>query len=275
MRVIYNTTDITQELVNYYSGTKSITLAAADALYIGDKFPFNFLYLKLSGTPQSVASALTIQYWDGSVWKSAVEVIDETSIGGKTLTQSGFVSFVPDKRYSWLRESTNDGGETVTGLTSFCIYDHYWIRIVPTVTCSAVTIDWVGRKLSDDNDLGTEYPDLVRTNVKTAILSGKTNYEEQAIRAHDIIVNDLMANKVLDNGNRVLSRENIVLTSVAKVAEIIYTMLGDDYLDQKINANKEYIKRLHSCLPKVDINDNAREDIPEMDRGFTTGRLSR
>jgi len=263
MRVIYNTTDITKEVVDYYSGTKSLTLLSTDALYIGDRVPFNFLYLKLSGTAQSAISTLEASYWDGSNWKDAVEVYDETSVSGKTLAQSGFVTITPDKNYGWQRESTNDGGETVTGLTAFNIYDHYWMKFTVDANCSAITVDWIGRKFSDDNDLGTEFPDLVRTSVKTAILSGKTNYEEQAIRAYDIIVNDLIANNYIHDGNQVLERDRVKLTSVSKVAEIIYGMLGDDYTDQRLAANKEYVKRLHNCLPKIDKNNNALIDVQE------------
>lgn len=275
MRVIYNTTDISQEVNDYYSGSKSLAILNTETLYIGDRHPFNFFYIKSSGTTQSVASSLGISYWDGTEWKNAVEVIDETSSASKPLAQSGYISFTPDKRYGWFRESTNDGGETVNGLTTFCIYDHFWIRINPTNSLSTTTIDWIGRKFSDDNDLGTEYPSLVRTAIKTSISAGKTNYEEQAIRAYDIIVNDLISNKLITDGNQILDRNQIKLTSVAKVAELIFSMLGDDYEDQRINANKEYVKRLHNCIPKIDINNNASIDIVEDDRRVYTGRLSR
>lgn len=263
MRFIYSDngslSDFSQNLKKYKSGNNTFTLISAeDSLFIGQDVPFNHVYLKFS-TPNVNTCNLSLSYWDGQEFHSAVEVVDETD----GMKQDGFLSWVPDKNEQWDRESTNFDGESVTGLDTITIYDKYWLKIDSDADFSATTIDWVGNLFSSDDDLGTEFPDLVRTNFKIAFESGKTSWEEQHVRAAEVIIKDLKSMNVIAHEGEILDKDEFTLASVYKVAEIVYNALGDDYVDQKLEARKEYFSRLKKGVYKVDKDRDAIIDNGE------------
>ena len=80
----------------------------------------------------------------------------------------------------------------------------------------------------------------------------------------------LKRKKVITHKNQILVRDDLTLPSVSKLAEMIYGMLGDDYNDDRLKVQKEYIYRLSTAFPVVDLNRNARvdrnENIPQHGR---------
>lgn len=266
-RVIYSDdgtlTDLSTDLSNFHSGTYTFSdfVAAEDYIYIGNIVPFNHFYLKMD-TASIASTTMTVEYWSGNSWQEVVELIDETS----GLTQDGFVTFVPDRDYNWVNANTNGSGQTVTGLTSVTIYDKYWIRISfnNDLTDDSI-ISWIGQKFSNDDDLGSEYPDLTRSTVLTAFESGKTTWEEQHIRAAEIIVKDLIAKQIIFAKGQILERNSFMLPSISKTAEIIFNAFGDDYLDQKKAAYNEYNARMQKSIYDIDSN---------LDGELTTGEMS-
>lgn len=268
--------DWSQSLTRYQSGEKTFSFTAAeDYFYIGNIAPFNHFFLKLS-TPSVASSNMKVEYRSTSGWERCIELFDET----EGLTQDGFVTFVPNKNTGWDRldlkydvdgnvefsnnRNTPDANDTV-------IYDKYWVRISFDTDLTASTIlSWIGQKFSDDYDLGSEFPDLLRSTVLTAFQSGKTNWEEQHVRAAEIIVRDLIAQQVIFSKGQILERQSFTLSSVSKVSEIIYNSFGDDYLDQKKSAMDEYTKRLQKSIFDVDLNGDAELSLGEMNsrQGF-------
>jgi hypothetical protein len=268
-------TDYSVNLQNFHSGTDAFTFVAAeDAFYIGARMPFNHLYFKMDGTNVNAnASVMTVSYWDSGNWRDAVELIDETASSGKSLAQSGYITWTPDKSYGWCREDTNYSGNSITGLTSVEIYDLYWLKITFSADLTANTaFSWVGQKFSDDNDLGSEYSDLARSTMIAAFETGKTTWEEQHIRAAKIIATDLIANGIIMERDQILDRYDFQFVAVSKVAEIAYGGMGDDYKDDKLIARNEYERRLNAALPRIDKDSNGREDVGEK---VTQGSLYR
>lgn len=265
-RVIYSDngtlTDLTTQLSNYHSGTYTFSnfVAAEDYIYIGNIAPFNHFYLKM-GTASVASTTMSVDYWSGDDWQSVVELNDETS----GLTQDGFITFVPDRNYGWVDGNTNGQGRQITGLTSLTIYDKYWIRISfnNDLTDNCI-ISWIGQNFSNDDDLGSEFPDLVRSSVLTAFESGKTNWEEQHIRAAEIIVKDLISKNIIYSKGQILERNSFMLPSVSKVAEIIFNSFGDDYIDQKKAARNEYEQRMNKSIYDIDSNRDGELTEGEM-----------
>jgi hypothetical protein len=254
-------TDLSVRLSDYASGSYVFNswAFADDALYIGSKAPFNSFYAKLGVVSTTSPNTMTVKYWDGDVWMDVVETIDETA----GFTASGYVTFVPDKDELWQMESTNYDSDQITGLTSVKIYDRYWIKLTFSANFSATTrLDWMGRKFSDDTDLGYEFPDLVTTETKTG-LGFANGYEAIHIKAAEMVVQDLIKKKVIFDKGQILDREVFKNASVQKVAELIFNMRGDDYIDQRNDARQEYQHRLETSIGLIDQNLNAIEDIKE------------
>lgn len=265
--------DFSAYLNDFHNGSHTITsfVALEDAIYIGNTVPFNHIYFKLNAFNTN-SSLISVHYWNGQDWVNSVEVVDETMTNGKSFSQSGFVTWTPSKDDSWVSDDTNYKNSTVTGLTSVCIYDLYWLKINFSANLSSIGLDWVGQKFSDDDTLGSEFPDLVRSAVMTAWEAGKTTWEEQHVITADIMAKDMMAKGLILEKGQILDRFDLDKPSVQKVAEIIYGGLGADYVDQKLACRKEYDIRLNTSLPKVDINMNGRVDTNERTQ---TGKLYR
>jgi hypothetical protein len=278
-RILYSDNSVLYDwsvnLDNYHSGTHSATFVALeDAIYIGSRLPFNHLYFKLDGSNvNSNASVMTVSYWDSGEFREAVDLIDETSVGGATLAQSGFVTWSSDKDYGWIREDTNYGGNSVTGLTTVEIYDLYWCKITVSANLTAgVSFSWVGQKFSNDNDLGAEYPSLVRSAFIAAYETGKTDWEEQHMVVAELVVDDLIDMGLILEGDQILKRDDLKSSSVSRVAQMIFTGMGDDYSKNRELAANEYKSRLNKVMPRVDLNLNARIDVNER---TNKGRLVR
>lgn len=252
--------------LNVYNGSgQSFSyVVSEDYIYIGQRTPFNHFYIKMGTTVNAVTATMSLQYWDGKEWVNSVELIDETSSGGKSLAQSGFVTFVPNRDKAWEKESTNYQGDQITGLTSVVIYDLYWIRIKFNATLtSLVGLKWIGHKFCTDNDLAAEFPDLSRQKIRDVYSSGLASYEEQIIRASEVLISDLISKNIIESAGNILVREQFKLACVSKLAELIYQTLGDDYDDNRVNARSEYSKRLDKSIYQVDTNNNAILDSKE------------
>lgn len=267
--------DYSTALDSYVSASKPFNFVAnQDAFYIGSRIPFNHIYFKISfsAPPNPILSSnLIVKYYStGNNWTSVVETIDET-LG---FNQSGFVTFTPNRQAGWNMASTNYGGTTIPGLSTITVYDMYWLKITVTNDLAAETlINWAGNLFSDDDDLAGEFPDFAKTTVLTSFQSGKEDWQEQAVIAGKIIAKDLVNKGVIIDKGQILNRQDYREASVMKTAEIIYRALGDDFNDQRIQCSEEYKKRLTLKIHKVDLNNNATEDV--MERQQDTYFLSR
>ena len=265
--------DYSTEMNDYYSGTAVIDyFTGQDYIYIGSRFPFNSFYLKVASV-NAVSATPTIEYWGGNEWETAVEIIDETASSGVPLAQDGWITFTPDKQEGWNIDDTikSNGSEEIDGLGSISIYDHYWVRISYSATLTSTTeLSFIGYIFSNDNHLKAEYIELTKSTFLDAYESGKTNWEEQHLRASEVLIDDLISDGIVNSGNQLLDRRKLIRVNVCKAAELIYDQFGDDYIDQRDQALIKYNKRKSKGIFNVDINNNAIIDQRE-----TTERMGR
>ncbi len=268
MKVIYQDDtvihDFSVNASNYHSGNDPYTFVAAqDHFFIGSRFPFNQFHIKMESL-NTASSTMSLLYWDGSTFRSTVEVQDETS----GLSQDGRVTFVPDKNHGWLSSDTvkSNGTEEVTGLGDLTIYNMYWLKMTFSVDLDADTaFSWIGKLFATDEDLYSEYPMFNNANLRTAIEAGKTDYEEQRLRATEVVIDNLISKKVIDSGCQLLDAEKLKTIVVTKTAEIIFSMLGfDEYEEDRKRARNEYSSRINKDIFHVDKNANAILDDKEL-----------
>ena len=274
MKIIFDdagtAVDLTANLNRYQTGTSSFTFETGDTLYIGTDVPFNHTYIKMGTTVNLNSSVITLQYWDGKEFVNTVETIDETN----GFAQNGYITFVPNKDNRWSREDTDDLDALNTLLGNTVIYDKYWLKMTVNVTTTAdLDFDWMGQIFSDDFDLESEFPDLTRTNVKTAFKSGKTDWQEQAVIAAGVIASDLKERQIIEHDGQILRREQLRLASVQKTAEIIMSAFGADYDDDRRKAREEYKSRLKTGIFTVDKDNDGIVDLNE--QALRTGFMKR
>ena len=253
--------DLSPNLNEVLSGSEVIPFVAAeDYLFIGSDLPFNHRYIDVK-VVNDEASVASVALWNGSSWESAVDVIDQTALSGKTLARSGIISWVPDRRKSWSKEYST---ENIAALSSLRIYDLYWVRIAFSADIKATTeINYVGHRFSNDTDLFGQYADLDDSDLLDAFDTGKTTWNDQALIAAEYIVQDLREMGIVCSKNQILDWQVFKNASVHKTAEIIYRNFGKDYLENMQNAKAAYKASLQVKAYNADQNQNATLDEGE------------
>lgn len=266
--------DLSVLLNDYLTGSAVVPIVAADdALYIAGDFPFNHRYFDVS-VANDQASAVTVETWDGKEWQACVDVFDQTSIGGVTLAQSGFISWVPERQRSWVKDDTNYNGKTITGLSGVTIYDLYWVRIKFSADLKATTaLKYVGHRFSRDLDLYSFHPDLQNTKVKTMFQAGKTTWDDQHYEAAQVIIRDLKSKNIALSENQILEWSKFREASCHACAEIVWRAFGKDFYPNADDAHKRYLEAFNAGIIGLDVNNNARTDSVE--RTIKTGQLYR
>jgi len=259
-RVIYNGSDISKEINDFRSGTSVIPVTTSQYLYIGSEVPFNNLWIDVA-VPNAETSALTPYIWFGNEWVVAVDIDDETKSSGVTLAQDGRLNFMTDRLKGWDIEQTT---EDVSGLTSFKIYNMYWIRLAVSANLSSTTaIKYIGQKFSNDADLYSLYPDLQNQNLMTAFSSGKQSWEEQAYIAAEQIIMDLIARNLIQSRGQVLDWRVFQNPSIHKVAEICFGGMGKAYEERKKDAHAAYKEAMNVKNFRLDENKDGKLSGPE------------
>lgn len=245
--------DLSVELNDLAAQTYILPLvASADKIYIGSELPFNHRYFLVSSA-NAALSTVSVKIWTGNVWESAVDVIDQTKVGGATLAQSGIISWTTNRTKNWGREEST---ENISELSTLKIYDMYWVELTLSVDLTSTTaLAYVGQKFAKDEDLAIYgYPHLNSSSLKDAYVSGQTTWDKQHCAAAEQIVRYLTQKNVIANRNQVWNVEQFNEAAVHKVAEIIYSSMGDDYEDQRKSADAAYMKALNLAIYVTDKN---------------------
>jgi hypothetical protein len=67
--------------------TVPTALTTTQYIYLAQKMPFNMVFVHLD-TANTNAANLDIEYWDGTTWRDAVDILDGTKTSGVTLAKS-------------------------------------------------------------------------------------------------------------------------------------------------------------------------------------------
>ena len=248
MRIFHDDLEITKELIRLNGTHADVDYTLGDFIYIASDLPFNHFFLKIAPPANNVNATMKVEYY-GSSWNEVVDLKDETN----ALFNDGYVEFTPNRNAGWSRVSSSAD----FGLTKV-VYDQYWIRISFDATLKTnCELSFLGSKFSDDVDLFHEYPIFDNADFLTAFETGKADWEEQHVKAAEIIIADLIKKRVIISQEQILDRRKFIGASVCKVAEIVFTAFGNDYIEQKREAAAEYIKRLDLSQYSVDSNSNA------------------
>jgi len=266
-RVIYASTDISAKVNDFRAGTQSFSYTTGTYLYVAAVLPFNHLWFEMGTVNATAAITPTIEIWFGNAWVPAVDVIDET-LG---LTLSGRLSWATDRLKGWDPEQSS---EDVTGVTSFKIYNMFWLRISWSANFTgSPTLKYVGQKFSTDDTLYSYYPNLNNSLTLTSFESGKTDWNEQHYMAAEQIVKDLRKRNLIESRAQVLDWTLFEDASCHKVAEIVYTPLGNAYLALRQEAEAKYKAAMNMQFHSLD--KNADGNLSREERRVSTSSMTR
>lgn len=226
-----------------------------DYIYVGQQYPFNNFYIQ-SDVANDVASVMSIEYWDGSVWKNAVDVLDATSVNGVSLAQSGVVQFSPDYHYRWsFVPDTSDTAMSPTELRTLTIYNLYWIRIKWSATLNALTtIKKITYCFSSHQQIDNR--DSTINAYLGSFAVGKTSWENEIITASMDVVLELKRKNLIVHEGQVLRFDDVSNATDWRTLINIYRDLGGDYKEKYDDALKEYSNALDVRRFSFDVNND-------------------
>jgi len=226
-----------------------------DYIYIGQQYPFNNFYIK-SGIANDVASTMSIEYFTGSDWQNAVDILDATSVNGVSLAQSGVVQFSPDYHHRWSYvPDTSDTSISPTELRTLTIYNLYWIRIKWSATLNALTaIKKFTYCFSSHQQIDNR--DSTINSYLTAFKAGKTSWEDEIITASMDVVLELKRKNLIVHEGQVLRFDDVSNATDWRTLINIYRDLGGDYKEKYDDALKEYSNALDVRRFSFDVNND-------------------
>jgi hypothetical protein len=263
--------DWSNELGDFRTGTVTMPFTAAeDYLYIGSALPFNHRFFDI-GTANDVASVVSVDIWFGHQWVPAVDIMDLTATGGKSLAQSGIIQWSTNRLKGWDFE---DDSDDILGSSYGDVYNKFWVRLKWSVTLKATTaLKCIGHKFSDDSVLASYYPDLANTALMDSFATGKANWNDQHFMAAEDIVRNLTRRAIVTTGDQILDWQVFVEASCHKVAEIVYRGLGKAYEQNRDLARNDYEKAMNRRFFNID--DNANGNLEPLERTAKQGWLYR
>ena len=203
-RVLLNATEITSG-VSAPGGSETIAMTDSDFLYVGFYGKFASRHFEVA-TANDQTSVLSCEYWDGTAWQAVDDLIDQTASAGKTLAQSGFVSWT--NKSDW--QAKNQTGTDAD-------LELFWVRFSVSATLAVTTaLGSVLNLFSDDTLLSIYYPELVSD--AAYLPSGKTDFLDQHIAAKDLVVLRLKQRKIIDQESQIIDINDVAIASVHAAA---------------------------------------------------------
>lgn len=250
-RVLYESTEISTDVNDFRAGTAAFSYTSGQYLYVGSILPFNNLFFEM-GTLNLVTTVPSVDIWWGHAWNAAVDLIDETN----GLKQNGRLQWRPELATGWDMEQLSSD---VTGLpTTSRMYNLFWARLSwGTTMTTGTTIKYIGQKFATDSILYSFYPDLDNSTIRSSFASGKTTWDEQHYMASEHIIRDLKKRNIVKSRSQILDASLLVDAACHKVAEIVYTAMGQPYFEQLQQVKKDYSAALNVRFFNVDLNQDA------------------
>lgn len=240
----------------------ALALVPASLFYIGYHAPFASRFFKMK-TVNTAASVLSIKYWNGSAFVAVTDLIDQTKVAGKTLAQSGFISW------------TNPGDwqkSAVTGLAE----ELFWVKVEVSADLFASTeLEAILNLFSDDGGLRALYPQLV--NDVRWLPTGRTDFFEQHQAAKDHVVLSLKQRKLITDESQIIDINSVWNAAVhaCAVAIIHPRATSDESKELLERAIAERDDALAETYLDVDQNKDGKVDQAERSSISTTTVLRR
>ena len=246
-----------------------LALTTTDYIYLGQYFAFNNFFINLD-TANASTSILSLEYWNGSEWKSALDLLDGTSLSGVTLSQSGVVQFSPDRLYGWNRVSDTSEASAPTEMQSLTIYNMMWLRFKPTINIDALTDAFsISYAFTSSQQLNNH--DIEINNYYDRFAVGKTDWNNEIVTASRYLVADLKRKNIVQDHAQILRFDDVSLACEWKTLEHIYNNMGKAYVEKRDDARIQYDKYISIRERSLDKNNDASLSMDELKGSIRNG----
>ena len=253
-------TDLSYDMADFLRDPSTVTIEAADYLYVGYYKPFNAMYIDMM-TAETNGVSLTVEIWNGSAWVAA-NSRDET----KNLSRNGFITWNKGSM-----ELSTIEGENLA-----------WVRLSVDVDSSAIVFNGINIVFTDKATIQHEFYEL-DTIIQDANLIGKLVASRNEIM-------DRLAQRgyvKLDSDAKVQDLTPFDLHDVYQIRSAatnmtlakIFLSLSDNMDDHWWSKYEVYHKRAMDALQlyklDVDVDDDGVDDETEGQKRAKSIRFNR
>ncbi len=244
------------------SATIDAAITTSQYIYVAQKLPFTNMFMWID-TANTTTATMSIEYWNGTEWKDAVDVLDGTLSGGKTLARSGNVQFSLAKDHGWQPVWDPTDSNAPAALSTTRIYDCYWIRIAPSATLTT------GATLKEVTYAFTATQELKNYDVEidgymASFETGKTDWIKEIITASKLLVLDFRRLGLIVHQGQIIELTDVSVPCALKTIMLIYSNLGPSYKDKIDSMKKEYDNAMNIRRFTVDANADGKLERSEM-----------
>jgi len=268
-------TEVTKELNNFRSGTKTLTFDADDRLYFATNLPFNHRYFQITQPNSASATNLIVEYYGADEWITPSRTLDYTeSLAGATFGQSGILQFIPDNQNTIANQSDTDVMDDNFKDHAPNVYNMFWCGIgFDAVT--TIGFSYIGQLFSaNDEEIYQQYPLLNEPRFLDQWEAGKTDWLDQRILATNAVCMELERRAITIDRNQVLDTARLNESTIHYAAMTMFSGLGVDRFEKEIKlAGKRYSDSMFMEKYNVDLNANASLD--QMERQVSVSMRSR
>lgn len=234
----------------------------SEYLYVGQELPFNTLFFWIT-TANPVTASLSIEYWDGTTWRAAQDILDGTKTSsGVTFAKSGLIQWDLNDDYGWQQvyetDQTNSPAEFLNEVQAKNLY---WIRIQPSATLTDVLIKEITYTFTSGQELKSY--DVEIDTYLTSFATGKTDWNEQIIAASKHVVLDLKRMGVVYHRGQILRIDDVSIPATLWTLILIYLNLGPSYKDRRDELMTMYKEALNTRYKSIDENKDGKLDPRE------------
>jgi len=233
-------------------------ITAADTLYFAQYFPVNNMYFHMGSTANATGGDITIEYWDGTNWRSAVDILDATKVSGAVLGRSGIIQWSPYIDYSWRPVNDTEDSNSPDELNSLRIYNSYWYRATfPSGLDAGTEIKEITYTFTNDSildDIDIEINEFLTSFDSSG---SKTDWIDQIITASKMLMTDLKRRGLVMNRGQILRFDDVVMPATYRTLDLIYQNLGPSYMKRRQELRVLYEEALDIERFTLDKDGNA------------------
>jgi hypothetical protein len=273
IRVLKYSGSFTDYSLENFDETQTIptALTTTEYIYIAQKMPFNMIFVHLD-TANTNAASLDIEYWDGTTWRNAIDILDGTKTAGVTLAKSGAIQFSIDDQYNWQEIPRTSDTNSPTPLQTLKIYNCYWLRITVSANLSAGTdIKELGYAFTTSTELNNY--DVEVNGFFSAFETGKTDWIEEIMIASKLLVLDLRRLGLIVHAGQIIQLDDVYVPCTYKTLQLIYENLGPNYNEKRARVQKQYEMALN--LKRFTFDSDGDGRIVDGEQTNTIQRLTR
>lgn len=216
-------------------------------------------------------SELELEYWDGSKWVAAVDILDGTSVSGATLSRSGHVLFNLDfEKTGWGKVMNPTQLAALTELSGRKIFNQYWLKLKVTGAIPAdVTFKELGFCWTSSDKMKIFRPEIDR--YMPSIKAGKTNWIPEMMMAAKLMTAEYKKANLVYGPQQVIRLDDVWVAATYKALWIIFSALGPAYLEQAKEIHHQFYKNMNVDNVTLDQDKNGRVSEWEKDSKVKTG----